>query len=657
MRSRVIFFLLISSVIPSMSKDIELYSPSKNILIKIDAGDTVRYSVYFKGKIILLPSIISLEMPGKVLGINSHFKNYSIRSYNDIIIPVIPQRRNRIRDICNELTIVFKEGYSIIFRTYDDAIAWRFTTGFKSDIKIINEIAEFKFADNNKIFIPLVNCRKEVDCYQTSFEENYTATLVSDLDKSKIGFLPVEINLAGSSKMIITESDLLDYPGMWLRKGNDNFSLKADFARFPLEKKIFGEGYKQILVTQRTDYLAITQGTRNFPWRIIAFANEDKDLLDNDIVYKLAAKNKITDTSWIKPGTCTDEWIVSRNFFNVDFKTGFNTDTYKYIIDFASATGLEYVMFDAGWSDQADLLKVTPGLDLPWLINYAKQKNTGVILWCLAMSVDQQMDLAFSQFESWGIKGVLVDFMDRDDQETVNFYERAARTAANHKLLISFHGAYKDTGLSRTYPNNITREGVLGHEYNMWSEKVTPEHDILIGFIRNFAGPMDYEGGCMNNAQKNDFRVVYNNPMSQGTRIHQLAQYIVYISPLQVIAGNFSQYLKEPEYSEFIGNIPSSWDKSLPIDGKIGEYILIARKFQDEWYVAGLSGWEAQDLEFSLSFLDNAKYTAEIFQDGINSSTYAADYKILKTPVNNGDSIKIHMANGGGWVARFYRDK
>jgi alpha-glucosidase len=646
----IIFLTGIS--ISAVSQSFDLKSPSGIILIRFSVDDSISYRLYIKNKEYVSASYVSLSLPVKVLGKKSHISKMSTRSVNDIIVALVPQRRKNIPDIFNELTITFREGFSITFRAYDDAVAWRFSTTLKNEITVINEQAEFNFTSDHEIYAPFNTCRQEVDCYHSSYEENYTRIKLSEVEKNKLAFLPVVINAESSPRFLITESDLLDYPGMWLEKGN-GYSLKGSFAGYPAEEKVFGDEYKQKLVTKRTDYIAGTSGTRNFPWRIIAIAEKDTDLLDNDIVYKLASPNKLGDVSWVKPGTATDEWIVSRNFFNVDFKTGFNTETYKYIIDFAAASHLEYAIFDAGWSDVNDLFKITPGMNMPDLIDYARQKNVGIILWCLAMTVDKQMEEAFSQFEKWGIKGVEIDFMDRDDQETVNFYEKVLRSAAAHRLMATFHGAYKDTGMGRTYPNNITREAVLGHEYNMWSDRVTPDHDVLIGYIRNFAGPMDYEGGCLNNATKEDFRIIFNNPMSQGTRIHQLAQYVVYVSPLQVVAGNFSQYLQDAEFIKIIGDIPTAWDQSVALDGVLGEFMVVARQKGADWYVGAITNWDPRDVTVDLSFLGEGKYSANIYQDGVNADKNAEDYKIVRKTFSKDDALTFHLAPGGGWVGKF----
>ncbi|HLF33312.1 MAG TPA: glycoside hydrolase family 97 protein [Cyclobacteriaceae bacterium] len=649
---QLFFSIILATVLPKTG-EIDLCSPSGKICIKVNTGNQVTYSVFYDGKMMIAPSRISMQLPEKTLGKNSRFRRAEIKKVDELIIPVVPQRRNKISNQCNELIVTFHEDFSLTFRAYNDAIAWRMNTAMKSDVKIIDEQAEFNFVSGHDLLIPLVTCRDSVDCFHSSFEENYSYLNFPKLAENKMCFLPVLINASGSPKMLITESDLRDYPGMWLMpqpgKGN---SLRGVFARYPLNEKQFGGDYKQMLVTDRADFIALTRGTRGFPWRIITFAEEDKDLLDNEIVFKLAAENVLKDVSWIEAGFCTDEWIVSTNFFNVDFKTGINTETYKYIIDFASKFRMKYIMMDAGWSDQNDLLKINPGIDLPELARYAKEKNVGLMLWCLAMTVDRQMEEAFSRFEELGIRGVLVDFMDRDDQLTVRYYEKVLQSAANHKLLVNFHGAFKETGLSRTYPNQITREAVLGHEYNMWSDRVTPEHDVLIAYIRNFSGPMDYEGGCMNNAQPDEFRVIFSNPMSQGTRVHQLAQYIVYVSPLQVLAGNFSQYLLEPDYAQIITGIPTSWDESLALDGQVGRFILIGRKYKDEWFVGALTNHEARDLSLSLTFLGEGKHSALIVQDGLNAGTFAEDYRIRRIEVKKDDSLNIHMAPGGGWMAR-----
>ncbi|MCK4344635.1 MAG: glycoside hydrolase family 97 catalytic domain-containing protein, partial [Bacteroidales bacterium] len=318
-----------------------------------------------------------------------------------------------------------------------------------------------------------------------------------------------------------------------------------------------------------------------------------------------------------------------------------------------SKHGLEYIILDEGWYKLGDLLDFNPDLNMDELVEYAKGKNVGIILWVIWKTLDDQLEEALGQFEKWEIKGIKVDFMQRDDQWMVNFYHRIAREAAKRHLLVDFHGAYKPAGLRRAYPNVITREGVRGLEWCKWSEVVDPEHDVTIPFIRMFAGPMDYTPGAMVNAQKENFKSIFSRPMSQGTRVHQMAMYVVYESPLQMLADNPSNYLKEKECFRFMAKVPVVWDKTIVLDAKVGDLVLIARKKGDDWYVGGMTDWQPRVLSLDLSFLDDGEYNAEIFHDGSNAHRYASDYKKLVQKVSAKGKIEVKMAPGGGWVAHF----
>ncbi|MEW6194878.1 MAG: glycoside hydrolase family 97 protein [Bacteroidota bacterium] len=634
-------------------KDFTLKSPDTRISITISINKLLVYSVSIEGKNYLNSCSASLKLDNNVtIGLNETVAKEIIRSVNDTIHPVIKEKRRLIIDRYNELKIYFQEGNGLIFRAYNDGIAYRFFTSFENDIKIIDEQADFSFADNYTVMIPYFDCRKDADCFHTSFESNYITSKLNELQKDKLAFTPVYISDEKGPKFIITESDLDDYSGMFLTISGTK-TLKGVFAKYPLKEELTEGEFPQLIVKERADYIAVTKGTREFPWRVILIADADKDLVENDLVYRLASPLKIKDTSWIKPGKSTEEWIVGRNYYGVDFKTGINTATYKFLIDFASKFELEYIMLDAGWSDYKDLFKINPGLNLVEVINYAKEKNVEIILWTLSSTLDKQMKDALDWFVQLGVKGFMTDFMDRDDQKIVNFYKRVAEESAKRKLLVNFHGAFKPTGLQRAYPNLITREGVLGHEFNMWSESVTPDHMLTIPFIRMTAGPMDFEGGSMSNAQQKDFRAIFERPMNQGTRTQQAAIYVVYESPLQYLAGNHSDYLREPEFTKFIANIPTTWDETICLEGKAGDYIIVARKNNNKWYVAAMTDWTPREFEIDLKFLDDAKYNAQICEDGINADRNAEDYKITNLQTNKNQKLKIKLVPGGGWVGIF----
>jgi len=409
---------------------------------------------------------------------------------------------------------------------------------------------------------------------------------------------------------------------------------------------------RTLKVLETAGIIAETDGTRFFPWRVCVIAAEDRELVESDMVFRLAPALKLEDTSWIRPGKVVWDWWNALNLYGVDFEAGINTQTYKHYIDFASEHGIEYVILDEGWSDTTDLLKISSDIDLEKLIDFANKKDVGIILWCVWITLDKQLHEALDAFKKWGVKGIKVDFMDRDDQKVVNYYWRVAEEAAKRQLLVNFHGAYKPTGLRRAYPNVLTREGVLGLEYSKWSSRITPGHDLLIPFIRMLAGPMDFTPGAMINAQKTQFHAVFNRPMSQGTRVHQLAMYVVYESPLQMLCDSPSNYRREPEMMDFISAVPTVWDETIVLDAKVGDYILIARKRGEEWYVGAMTNWDSRKLIVNFDFLGDWTYSADIFQDGPNASRIASDYKRISKELKKTDSIEIELAPGGGWAAR-----
>jgi len=401
------------------------------------------------------------------------------------------------------------------------------------------------------------------------------------------------------------------------------------------------------------DYIAKTTGTRTFPWRVFVIAPEDGNLIENDIVWKLAEPQVFANTDWIRPGKVAWDWWNANNIFGVDFRAGINNDTYKYYIDFASANGLEYIILDEGWYRiGGSVLESVPEINVPELCRYAAGKDVGVILWVVWKTFHDEIDKAVALYEKWGVKGVKVDFMQRDDQKMVNFYHEAARKTAEHHLLIDFHGSYKPDGLGRTYPNALTREGVMGMENNKWSRNVDPDFDVTIPFTRMVAGPMDYTPGAMVNMDSANFTPLFTRPASQGTRVHQMALYVVFESPLQMLSDTPSAYMKEQECTNFIADIPVVWDEIKILEAKLGDYLLLARRSGKEWFVGGLTDWTPREMSLDLSFLPPGEYLMDIFRDGINADRHAQDYKHIKITVTGGEKMKISLAPGGGWVAR-----
>ncbi|MGH2646790.1 MAG: glycoside hydrolase family 97 catalytic domain-containing protein, partial [Ginsengibacter sp.] len=461
---------------------------------------------------------------------------------------------------------------------------------------------------------------------------------------------PVLVNTKDDIKIAVTESDLDDYPGMFL-KGSSSNSLQSAFAPFPFEERMVEGDYPEMVVSKRAGYIAKTNGTRNFPWRVLLIAKEDKDLPANDLVYRLATPSKIQDASWVHPGKCTDEWIIDINLFNVPFRSGVNTASYKYYIDFAKRFGFNRIMMDAGWSNTKDLFDINPDINMDTIAAYAKQQGIKLSMWTLSMTLNKQLDNALKQFQKWGVDFIMTDFIDRDDQSTVNFYKRVAEACAKAHLMIMFHGAYPPKGFNRTYPNNITREGVLGSEYNAWSDKVTATHNCIIPFTRMLAGPLDYEPGLLNNATPQQFKPIWGKVMSQTTRCQQLAMFIVYDDPLPIFSGNPSQGYLEPGFMDLLGSIPAAWDTTIILDAKVGEYIITARRKGNDWFIGGICA-NAKDVTINFSFLANGNYNVTICKDGINADRNAMDYLIEEKTVTANDSLQIHLAPDGGFLVR-----
>jgi alpha-glucosidase len=638
------FICVLLVAVPLSGKVFRLSSPDNRIEVRIDVADKITYAVSCNNIDILAPSPISMTLGNKLtLGANPQITNTKTRTVNEKIHPVVPVKRKVIIDHYNEIAIDFAGNFGLVFRAYDDGIAYRFVTGFDKRIKVYSEQVVFNFTKDHKIYFP------EETNFITGSERSYEYLSISKISPKRFCSLPALVDINNGPKVLITEVDLSDYAGLYLRGGNTS-SLYGLFPAVIL-KKTMRKTHKTV-VQQRADYIAETDGSRSFPWRAMIITEKDGDLINSEMVFKLAGPLQLKDTSWIKPGKVAWDWYNANNVYGVDFRAGVNTDTYKYYIDFAAKYGIEYVILDEGWSKLDDLLTTTAKMDLPEIFRYAKSKNVGVILWVTWKALNDQLVPAMEQFEKWGAVGIKVDFMERDDQWMVNYYEKIAREAAKYHLLVDFHGSYKPSGLRRAYPNVITREGVKGQEHNKWSDNVSPEHDVIIPFIRMAAGPMDYTPGGMLNAQKKNFRPIFDRPMSQGTRCHQLAMYVVFESPLQMLTDSPSHYLREPECMEFLSAVPSVWDETLVLNAKVGDYVLIARQSGSDWYVGAMTDWNRRELNIDFSFLPRGEYTIHIYQDGINADRYASDYKKRVEKISSTDKMKIKLAPGGGWAAR-----
>ena len=622
-------------------------SPDGSIQLSATGGKTMLISARYKGTTVLNPSEIGFSILQRKS--NWVIAKTSTDKKDEIIFPPVPEKRKQIRDHYHQLTIEFKSKISLQLRVYNDGFAYRFISTNKDSITIEKEVARYSLPPKTIFYGSPVKKRDDVDLFHTSFEEPYLIKSSDSIAPDLLFFSPVMVDYPNKMKAVITESDLEDYPGMFLRFSEDKL-LEGVNAGYPLEVKMNSGEFPQEVVTSRADFIARTRGHRTFPWRVFMLSEKDSQLPSNDLVYRLGSPSRVADTKWIKPGKGTDEWIIGINLFNVPFKAGLNTETYKYYIDFAKRFGLQRIMMDAGWSETTDLFKINPKINMEEISAYAKTQEISLSMWTLASTLDRQLEPALKQFKKWGVDFIMTDFMDRDDQKMVNFYHRTAKACAAEEIMIMYHGAFKPAGFSRTWPNAITREGVLGSEYNVWSDKAHPDHDLLLPFIRMAAGPMDYEPGILDNATKTTFRPISEKVMSMGTRMHQAAMFVVFESPIQLFSGNPSQGLLEPEFMRFIGSIPTVWDETIVLDGKVGEYIITARKKDNNWYIAGMANWSGRAIELDFSFLNDGDYSAALAFDGVNADRYPSDYTLTKDTINKNTKMKITMAKGGGFV-------
>jgi len=648
-KSPLLVILFCIAQIVSHGQPISVQSPDGKITISVEAGKALTYTVTVDGKQVMRPSTIDITLASGIkLSGNLTIAAKTTKSVNETITPGVAEKRKLIPDVYNLLLLNIGSNFAVEFRAYNDGAAYRLYTTFADSITIMHETAVFNFTKGSTIIAPLIEKREGQDAYHTSFESLYKHTSLDSLTKKDMAFSPVLID-EGDIKIGLTESDLLDYPGMFLL-GTGGFSMEGDFAPYPAKERVTDEEYPERIVTERENFIARTKGTRTLPWRVMMIAREDKELPGNDLVYRLATPSRIEDVSWIHPGKCTDEWIINVNLFNTGFKSGVNTASYKYYIDFVKRFGFDRIMMDAGWSDNKDLFKINPNINMDTLSAYAKAKGIKISMWTDAATLDRQLDGALQQFKKWGVDFIMTDFIDRDDQKTVQFYQRIAEACAKAKLMIMFHGAYPPKGFTRTYPNNILRESVLGSEYNIWSDKVTPGHDLTLPFTRMLSGGLDYEPGFLENATRDQFRMITGRPMSQGTRCHQAAMFVVYDNPLQIFSGNPSQAYMEPKYMELLGSLPTTWDETKILEGKVGNFIITARQKGNNWYLGGMTDWEARDFTIKLDFIGDGDYTLTACNDGINADKYAADYTLTTQKVKKNDVVTLHMAPGGGFL-------
>ena len=644
----LLFFVMVNSI---HAKEYKLTSPNRKTSVLVPVDNKIGIKVLRDGNILFSVTDISLWLAdGRILGHNPKVKKSKIEPHSGLIKPVIREKLSEIKDVYNELTLYLRGNYALNVRVYNNGVSYRFLTFFESDITVVSEKMLLELQEDDHAYF------QKSPSFNSSYETPYQRKKIRDIKEAGYCGLPFLVAPNQGTKVLITESDLDDYPGLWLKKTASN-SFSASHAPYPVaftsdESKPYGLGQ----VKETADYIAKTKGTRSYPWRVFVLAEKDADLLTNTLVYQLAKPLQIEDSSWIKTGVVTFDWWGRRSVYGVNFKAGVNTATAKYFIDFASEFGFEYFLFDDGWSAQGDITKIHPDLDIEEVMAYARQKKIKIMLWAIWSAFEKDWKGNFDRFEKWGIEGIKFDFMNRDDQVMVQFYHRAAKEAAKRKMILNFHGAYKPTGLRRAYPNVITREALIEFEYNGWTKHVTPRHDNLLPYLRMVTGPMDYIPYTTNNAQKDDFRNNGDKPMGQGTRAHSMALFIILESPMQMLPDSPSAYLQERECTKFMAEIPTEWDEIKVLEAKIGKYTVVARRNGDNWFIGASTDWEARDFELSFNFLGEGTYEMESIEDGPNAASTAIDYRKQTEKVTIATVKSIHMAPGGGWIAKLTKN-
>lgn len=669
--------LFVGMGVQAKAKTYTLASPDGRLVSHIVVGEKCTYDLTYDGRVLMRPSEFWLDTyewkNGGRYGVEGDLNAYfttledatprvgkaKTRQVDGMVSSPLT-RTSRMRNHYNVLSLDFVGSWDVEFRAYNNGLAYRLVYAGKDTVDVNREGVVMNFPADCEAWVPYVSQYDEKNPdvqFSTSFENLYTHTRLSEMQEDRLTFLPLLVDCGGGVKVCVTETHLENYPGLYLKKGMGN-TLDGIHAPCP---KVLGQGGHnnlQMSVQSRHPYIAKIVGPRPLPWRIMMVSANDVQLAENNMSYLLAAPSRVNDISWIKPGKVAWDWWNNWNISGVDFKAGINNDTYKYYIDFASKNGIEYVILDEGWAVnlKADLFQVVPEIDLPLLVKYAEERNVGLILWAGYYAFERDMERVCQHYSRMGIKGFKIDFMDRDDQPMTDFYYRAAAMCAKYQLVVDFHGAFKPAGLNRTYPNVLNFEGVAGLEQLKWAPATwnQVQYDTELPFIRQTAGPMDYTQGAMHNAAKGCYYPSWSEPMSQGTRCHQLALYVVLESPLNMMCDSPTNYEQEPEYTHFVAGIPTVWDETRVLDGKVGEYIITARRKGTTWYVAGITNWAERDVTVNLAALAAYPCNIEVYSDGANAHRKGSDYRrqLLQGPMSQ---LKIHLAPGGGFLLKVTR--
>lgn len=628
------------------AQDYVQYSPDKNIKVEVFIDDEISMNVAFKEKVIISGMKLGLDISPIALVIKKDQIKTDILSMNFDIQDPVSVKFSKSTLAFNELNLILNEHFTLQLRAMNDGIAYRWFLSYEGQSEIKNEKMQFQLESTDISYFP-----KE-DRMISHFERLYLKKDLDSIPPHDFCSLPVLFQKENGVNILITDADLYDYPAMFIEKANKSTGFQAIFPKYIEEiKPAERNPDRNEVIVKEANCIAKVSGNRSLPWRVFAIAENDVDLAKNNLVFQLSSPLKLENTDWIKPGKVAWDWWNANNIYGVDFESGINNKTYEYYIDFASKFGLEYIILDEGWSlTTEDIMHCQSDIDVQHLVNYGKEKGVGIILWTLWKPLEKNMSEVLDLYQSWGVKGVKVDFMQRADQYMVNYYERVAEEAAKRHLLVDFHGAFKPAGLRRAYPNVINYEGLKGLENAKWSKMMTPTHNLILPFIRMIAGPMDYTPGAMDNAHEENFAIRWTRPMSMGTRCHQVAMYVVYESPLQMLCDNPSNYYREKETTAFISQIPTTWNETIILDAKIGEYILLARRHGNDWYIGGMSV-DAKEFDLDLNFLYGKSYEMSIMQDGINADKNAQDYRRKTISVDKFTKMKIKLARGGGYAA------
>lgn len=644
MRFTFLSFLLSLFISNLSAQEYLVKSPDGELKVEVVVSANTIYRVYHRGKLLMHGKPIGLKI-GKEnhLGKKEFRPKEATTSINRTVNPIVPYRSAEIKENYNQLSLDFESGLVLEFRCFDEGFAYRLKTTFEREVKIEEENMGFELTGNPNVWFP-----KE-SSFNSHNERKYTATTSMDLKKGTKGSLPILWKRENGPFILFTETDLRDYPGMYLQSdGNGGYA--GIHPKYPATTAKLFDRYEPVGFTK--SYIAKTKGNRSYPWRVFTIADNEEELIGSHLPWLLAAETKLAITDWIIPGKVAWDWWNALQLEGVDFKPGVNTQTYKYYIDFAAANGLEYIIMDEGWYKLGDLTKVKSDIDMQEIIAYASKKNVGVILWVVWRTLEKQFDVAFQQFSDWGVAGIKMDFMMRNDQVMIAFYEKVAQEAANRLMLVDFHGSHSPKGLQRTYPNVLTFEGLRGLEWNKWSSALTVDHDVILPFTRMMAGPMDYTPGAMENiSNAKKHRMNFKHPKSQGTRCHELAKYVVFESPLQMLADEPTAYEKEMECMKFLSAVPTTWDETIVLDAKMAEHILLARRKDDTWFIGGLTGSVGQTISIDFSFLGDGQFEMELWRDGENTRTDGTNYEYFKEEsINANMKYIISMAEGGGWA-------